>query len=68
MLGNIEGKRRSRWLEMRWSEGFSDSMDMSLSRRQRRIGKPGMLQFVGLQIIGHHLATEQQQQQTFTEQ
>ena len=27
-----------------------------------------MLQFVGSQIIGLHLATEQQQQQTFTEQ
>ena len=31
------------------------------SRRQWRTGKPGMLQFMGLPIVGHDLAIEQQQ-------
>ena len=30
MLGKIEGRRRGRW-RMRWSDGITDSMDMSLS-------------------------------------
>ena len=48
-----------------WLDGIIDSMDMSLSnsRRQWRTGKPGMLQSMGSQRIGHNLATEQQQQQ-----
>ena len=32
------------------------------SGRQWRTGKPGMLQFMGLQRVGHDLVTEQQQQ------
>ena len=31
MLGNIEGRRRSRWQRMRWLEGITDLMDMNLS-------------------------------------
>ena len=33
------------------------------SRRQWRTGKPGMLQSMGSQKVGHNLATEKQQQQ-----
>ena len=32
MLGKIEGKRRRRQQRMRWLDGVTDGMDMSLSR------------------------------------
>ena len=32
MLGKIEGRRRRGWQRMRWLDGITDVMDMSLSR------------------------------------
>ena len=63
MLGKTEGKKRRGQKRMRWLDGITDSIGMTLSKVWETVEDRGTwcATSTGVTKIGHDVATEQQQ-------
>ena len=56
MLGKIKGRKRRGQRRIRWLDDITDSIDMGLGGLQELVmdRRPGVLQFMGSQRVGHN--------------